>query len=58
LQYGSGAAQGISVTDTMDFGGFSQQQTFVAVQQVSRGLLQGSISGLMGLGFELIAQTK
>ena len=40
-------------------GGFTQQkQSFVVAEQVTQGLLQGSLSGLLGLGFESIAQTQ
>jgi len=40
-------------------GGFTQSgQKFVIAEQVTQGLLQGSLSGLLGLGFEGIAQTQ
>jgi cathepsin D len=59
LQYGSGEAQGNLVQDVVSMGGFTiQKQQFVLAEDVSEGLLQGSLSGLMGLGFEAIAQTQ
>jgi len=59
LQYGSGEAQGLLTSDTVSMGGFTvSKQQFVTAQQVSQGLLQGDLSGLLGLGFNTIAQTQ
>jgi len=59
LQYGSGEAQGALAQDKVSMGPFSiAQQQFVLASQLSQGLLQGSLNGLLGLGFDAIAQTR
>ncbi|KAK2467877.1 hypothetical protein APHAL10511_000172 [Amanita phalloides] len=58
LNYGSGHASGIVASDVVSMAGFKiQQQTFVAVDNVSQGFLQGSVSGILGLAFTALAQT-
>ncbi|KAI0351375.1 acid protease [Trametes cingulata] len=56
INYGSGAARGTLGKDVVQFAGFEvQSQTFGVVNQVSSGLLNAPVSGLMGLGFASIA---
>ncbi|KAI0369096.1 acid protease [Pilatotrama ljubarskyi] len=56
INYGSGAARGTLGKDVVQFAGFEvQSQTFGVVNQVSSGLLNEPVSGLMGLGFASIA---
>ncbi|KAF8586724.1 acid protease [Ramaria rubella] len=58
VTYGSGAVQGDLSSDTVSMGGFSlQSQTFLVATAVSQGLLDGQLSGLLGLGFKSIANT-
>ncbi|KAI9067956.1 acid protease [Trametes sanguinea] len=56
ISYGSGAARGTLGKDTVQFAGFEvDSQVFGVVTQVSQGLLNSPVSGLMGLGFQTIA---
>ncbi|PPR00497.1 hypothetical protein CVT24_005520 [Panaeolus cyanescens] len=58
LQYGSGSVAGSVASDTVTMGGFTiSNQIFVDAAQPSSGLLEGSVSGLMGLAFSTIAKT-
>ncbi|KAF8504113.1 aspartic peptidase domain-containing protein [Gautieria morchelliformis] len=58
ITYGTGAVQGDAGSDTVSMGGFTtQSQTFLVAQEVSSGLLTGTLSGLLGLGFKSIANT-
>lgn len=59
IHYGSGEVQGNVVEDSVSMGGFTvNPQILAAVDQTSRKLLQGSASGIMGLGFQAIASTQ
>jgi len=59
IQYGMGEVQGPVAEDTVSIGGFSvSKQQFVLAEQVSQLPLVGSLSGLLGLGFQSIAQTR
>jgi cathepsin D len=59
IQYGSGEVLGQLSSDSVTMGGFNiAQQTFLAVDQTSSGLLDGPVSGIMGLGFQTIASTR
>ncbi|KAJ6551178.1 aspartic peptidase domain-containing protein [Mycena capillaripes] len=59
ITYGSGSVQGFTGTDTVSMGSFSvSSQTFLTVEALEQGLIQGSVSGLMGLGFQALAETQ
>jgi cathepsin D len=59
IKYGSGEVAGQIGTETVAMGGFSvAKQTFLAASQLSSGLLDGSVSGIMGLAFDTIASTQ
>jgi len=58
ITYGSGAASGALFQDTVQMAGFAlQKQTFGVVDTVSDGLLEDSISGLLGLAWNTIASS-
>ncbi|KAF8990499.1 aspartic peptidase domain-containing protein [Cyathus striatus] len=59
IQYGIGQVSGVIASDTVSMGGFTiPNQTFLAVDEVSEDLLNGSVSGIMGLAFSSIASTE
>ncbi|TFK89318.1 acid protease [Polyporus arcularius HHB13444] len=59
IQYGSGQVAGILAADTVSMAGFTvNPQRFVVVEQMSDGLLDGDVSGIMGLAFEALASTQ
>jgi cathepsin D len=59
IQYGSGAAAGVMGSDVVQMGGFEvPNQPFAIADQVSDGLLDNEISGLLGLGFGTIASSR
>ncbi|KAG6905912.1 hypothetical protein DXG01_016968 [Tephrocybe rancida] len=59
IKYGSGEVSGQIGTDTVSLGTFTvPQQTFLAVSDLTSGLLDGSVSGIMGLAFSAIASTQ
>ncbi|KAJ7587108.1 acid protease [Mycena floridula] len=59
IRYGSGEVQGTLSSETVTMGGFTVTgQTFLAVDQTSSGLLDGSVSGIMGLAFDTISSTR
>ncbi|KAJ3545989.1 hypothetical protein NM688_g5560 [Phlebia brevispora] len=54
--YGSGSAHGILGRDTVQFAGFEvENQAFGVVSNVTNGLLDTPVSGLLGLAFQTIA---
>ncbi|KAH9001074.1 acid protease [Lactarius akahatsu] len=58
LKYGSGSAAGIIARDTITMGPFTvDQQIFVAVTDITSGLIKGALAGIMGLAFQGIAST-
>jgi len=58
IKYGSGSADGFLAADTVEMAGFEiQQQPFAVVGDVSEGLLQEDISGLLGLAWSTIAES-
>ncbi|KAJ3772679.1 aspartic peptidase domain-containing protein [Lentinula raphanica] len=58
IQYGSGAVAGTLAQDTVTLGGFTvSDQTFLLADELTNGLLDGPVSGIMGLAFESIAST-
>ncbi|KAG7098251.1 hypothetical protein E1B28_000213 [Marasmius oreades] len=59
ITYGSGQVRGTTVTDNVSIGPFSvSSQTLLAVNVVSSGLLDGTVSGILGLGFNTISSTR
>ncbi|KAF7305775.1 Acid protease [Mycena chlorophos] len=58
ISYGSGEVIGQLGTETVSMGSFSvAQQGFLSGNQVSEGLLSGTVSGIMGLAFGAISST-
>ncbi|KAF8884736.1 aspartic peptidase domain-containing protein, partial [Gymnopilus junonius] len=58
ITYGSGSVTGIVATDTVTMGGFTvSSQTFLTATS-TQNLLQGAISGLIGLAFPPLSQTR
>ncbi|GLB43365.1 putative peptidase A1 family protein [Lyophyllum shimeji] len=56
ISYGSGQATGYAGSDTVQMAGFKvTNQTFGLADQVSSGLLNNPVSGLLGLAFKQIA---
>ncbi|PPQ78278.1 hypothetical protein CVT25_011737, partial [Psilocybe cyanescens] len=56
--YGSGSVVGSLSTDSMTMGGFTiPSRTFLSVSTLTPGLVDGAISGIMGLAFFSIAST-
>ncbi|KIK69444.1 hypothetical protein GYMLUDRAFT_68042 [Collybiopsis luxurians FD-317 M1] len=59
IQYGSGTVRGTLAQDTVEMGGFTvKSQTFLVADGLTRGLLDGPVSGIMGLAFQSIASTN
>nr|VWO95028.1 Aspartyl proteinase [Ganoderma boninense] len=59
IQYGSGSVAGILAQDTVSLAGFTvNPQRFLVVEQMTSGLLQGDVSGIMGLAFQSLASTQ
>ncbi|KAF5324959.1 hypothetical protein D9758_017738 [Tetrapyrgos nigripes] len=58
ITYGSGAASGTLVSDSVAMAGFSVvDQVFAVCDDVSDGLLNDPVSGLMGLAWETISSS-
>ena len=58
IQYGSGQAAGRLVADTVQMAGFSvANQVFAVCDEISTGLLNSPVSGLMGLAWNTIASS-
>ncbi|TFK23071.1 aspartyl protease [Coprinopsis marcescibilis] len=60
ITYGSGSVSGTVFQDTVRLGSnFTvQQQTFLAVDTLSDELIEGGVSGILGLAFGAIAATR
>jgi len=59
INYGSGSVAGTLAQDSVNMGGFVvQNQVLTLVTDTSANFLQAPISGLMGLAFSTIAQSK
>ncbi|KAH8116621.1 acid protease [Phellopilus nigrolimitatus] len=59
ISYGSGEVAGEVATDNVNMGGFSiSGQTLTLVTQITSGFLTAPVSGLMGLAFQTIAESK
>ncbi|KAJ7097598.1 aspartic peptidase domain-containing protein [Mycena epipterygia] len=58
ISYGSGSVAGFIATDTVSMGTFTMSsQGFLAAEQIDQGLIDGSVSGLIGLAFQALAAT-
>jgi len=58
IQYGTGEAAGTLAKDTVQMAGFSvASQVFAVCDEVSSGLLNSPVSGLMGLAWNTIASS-
>jgi hypothetical protein len=58
IQYGTGEAAGTLGQDTIQMAGFSvADQVFAVCDQVSSGLLNNPVSGLMGMAWNTIASS-
>ncbi|OBZ70925.1 Lysosomal aspartic protease [Grifola frondosa] len=58
ITYGSGEVAGVLGQDTVSMGGFTvNPQTMLVVEKMSSGLVDGQVSGIMGLAFEGLAST-
>ena len=59
IQYGSGAVAGTLAQDIVNMNGFTvNPQTFLVVNQMTDGLLDGETSGIIGLAFQALASTQ
>ncbi|KAJ7182841.1 aspartyl protease [Mycena crocata] len=59
ISYGSGSVAGFIATDTVSMGSFSvSSQGFLMVEQLTDGLVDGTVSGLIGLAFQPLAETN
>ncbi|KAH9932455.1 aspartic peptidase domain-containing protein [Fomitopsis serialis] len=58
ITYGSGEVQGSLGSDTVSLAGQTvSSQTFLVVDDVSTNLLDGNVTGIMGLAFQTLAAT-
>ncbi|KAG2037516.1 aspartic peptidase domain-containing protein [Suillus americanus] len=55
IDYGSGSAQGIVAQDSVTFGSFEMSQEILGVTNITSGLIDDGLSGIMGLGFASIS---
>ncbi|KAG1742630.1 aspartic peptidase domain-containing protein [Suillus paluster] len=51
IAYGSGPVHGTVAHDNVAFGSFEMSQEFLAVTNITSGLINDGLSGIMGLGF-------
>jgi len=59
IDYGSGSVAGFVASDTVSMGQFNvPKQTFMMAEKMTDGLIDGSISGLIGLAFQPLAETN
>ncbi|CAE6529608.1 unnamed protein product [Rhizoctonia solani] len=59
IRYGSGAVQGVIVSDHVEMGGFAiENQVMGLVNQTSGVLLNGNSAGLFGLAFQVLSNTQ
>lgn len=59
ITYGSGQVAGNLATDTVTLAGHTvNSQTFAIADQVSQGLLDGNVAGIMGMGFQSLASSR
>ncbi|KAF9805833.1 hypothetical protein IEO21_08922 [Rhodonia placenta] len=58
IQYGSGAVKGTLASDKVSMAGLTiDPQTFLVVDEVSSQLLDGNVTGILGLAFQNLAST-
>ncbi|KAJ7240855.1 aspartic peptidase domain-containing protein [Mycena haematopus] len=58
ISYGSGSVEGFIGTDTVSMGSFTvSSQAFLTVEALDQNLIDGDVSGLMGLAFQALADT-
>ncbi|KAJ7779191.1 acid protease [Mycena metata] len=58
ISYGSGSVQGFIASDTVSMGSFSvSSQTFLVGEAITQDLIDGDVSGLIGLAFQGLAVT-
>ncbi|KAI0633532.1 aspartic peptidase domain-containing protein [Trametes polyzona] len=59
IRYGSGQVVGTLVSDSVSMAGFNvNPQNFLLVTDMTDGLLDGDVSGIMGLAFKALASTN
>jgi len=59
INYGSGSVAGSLAAETVSLGGFTvSQQPFLLVDRMTSGLLDGQVSGILGLAFQALASTR
>lgn len=59
ITYGTGAVQGTLAADTVSLAGYSvDSQTFAVVDTLASNSLQAPTSGIMGMGFQSLAQSQ
>ncbi|KZS98326.1 acid protease [Sistotremastrum niveocremeum HHB9708] len=59
INYGSGSVAGTLAQDTVSIAGFTiSKQIFATATEVSQGLIEDDITGLLGLAFQTIASTQ
>lgn len=59
IQYGSGSVQGTLATDTFTLAGHTvDKQTFAVATAATPGLLDDTVGGIMGLGFEALSTSQ
>ncbi|KAF7797550.1 hypothetical protein EIP86_008750 [Pleurotus ostreatoroseus] len=58
IPYGSGTVAGVIVRDTVSMGGFTvNPQEFLVVTETTQGVVDGVMSGIIGLAFQSLAYT-
>lgn len=59
IQYGTGAVKGSLAADTVSLAGYTvNSQTFAIAEQLADNTLNAPTSGILGLGFESLAQSQ
>ncbi|BGP36378.1 hypothetical protein JCM10450v2_000278 [Rhodotorula kratochvilovae] len=57
IQYGSGSASGTLVRDTISIGNYTQPNQVFAACDTLENIVDGTISGILGLGWEALASS-
>ncbi|GAA5997214.1 pepsin-like aspartic protease [Rhodotorula paludigena] len=58
ITYGSGAASGSLVSDTISIANYTQDNQIFAACDVMQNIVDGTISGILGLGWTPLAQSR
>ncbi|KAJ7204140.1 aspartyl protease [Mycena pura] len=59
LDFGSGSVFGVAASDTVSMQSFTvSKQIFVTADDATTGFIQGTASGILGLAFQSIAETR